>query len=41
VLAKLIVNASKSRSHVASIFNILDGVFQVETLLVIGSRREV
>jgi hypothetical protein len=31
VLPRRIVDASKSRSHDLSIFNILDGIFHVET----------
>jgi hypothetical protein len=32
VLVKLIVDASESRSHISSVFNIPDDVFQVETM---------
>ena len=31
VLVKLIVDALKSRSHISSVFNIPNDVFQVET----------
>jgi hypothetical protein len=31
VLVKLIGDASKSRSYISSVFNILNDVFQVET----------
>lgn len=41
ILTKLLVNLTKSRTHVASIFDLKRGLVQAKTPLIVGVSREV